>query len=174
MGSFLCCIWWFIAGILLGWLLNWLLSRFFGKDNNCTKNHGHSSSIASGYGIVDNDTNDKVDTKASLVANTPAIDLVLAKSFGFNLKGANDLTVIEGIGPKISELFNTNGVGTFAYLADLSIEQMKQVLKSGGDKFTLARPDTWAEQAALARDNKWNDLKVLQDILVGGIRPEDV
>lgn len=194
MGSFFCCIWWFVAGILLGWLLNWLLSKFLGND--CHDNYDGDRD-SNKYGItsdgdidskLQNDTkingfandgslnvdNGRVDAKASLMETAPAIDLALAKSSGFNLKGPNDLTVIEGIGPKISELFNKNGYSTFAQLADLNLEQMKEVLKSGGDKFTLARPDTWGEQSALARDNRWGDLKALQDVLVGGIRPENI
>jgi len=199
MGSFFCCIWWFIAGILLGWLLNWLLSKFLGNNNDCCENNDDhrgykqgprdinsnnlvgdtnikANSEATVNGFVENNNidNGRVDVKSSLMSTAPAIDLALAKLSGFKLSGVNDLTVIEGIGPKISELFNKNGHETFAQLADLNIEQMKEVLKSGGDKFTLARPDTWGEQAALARDNRWSELKALQDVLVGGIRPENI
>jgi large subunit ribosomal protein L27 len=35
-------------------------------------------------------------------------------------------------------------------------------------------PKTWAKQAKLAHEEKWQDLEDLQDRLVGGREPEDV
>jgi predicted flap endonuclease-1-like 5' DNA nuclease len=99
-----------------------------------------------------------------------AIDLAAAKAAGFALKNANDLTVVEGIGPKINELFNKNGVTTFAQLAAQSVTQMRAVLDGGGPRFRIANPSTWAQQAALAAANKWTELKKLQDGLSGGVK----
>jgi predicted flap endonuclease-1-like 5' DNA nuclease len=31
MSLFTCCLWWFVLGILAGWLLSWLLDRFVGR-----------------------------------------------------------------------------------------------------------------------------------------------
>lgn len=105
---------------------------------------------------------------ASKVADV--IDLTAAKKAGFALKNANDLTVVEGIGPKINELFNNAGVKTFAQLAKQSVAQMRKVLDDGGSRFRIANPSTWAQQAALAADNKWDELKKLQDNLSGGVK----
>ena len=98
------------------------------------------------------------------------IDLAAAKKAGFALKNANDLTVVEGIGPKINELFNNAGVKTFVQLAAQSVTQMRKVLDDGGSRFRIANPSTWAQQAALAADNKWEELKKLQDNLSGGVK----
>ena len=98
------------------------------------------------------------------------IDLAAAKKAGFALKNANDLTVVEGIGPKINELFNNAGVKTFVQLAAQSVAQMRKVLDDGGSRFRIANPSTWAQQAALAADNKWEELKKLQDNLSGGVK----
>ena len=98
------------------------------------------------------------------------IDLAAAKKAGFALKNANDLTVVEGIGPKINELFNNAGVKTFVQLAAQSAPQMRKVLDDGGSRFRIANPSTWAQQAALAADNKWEELKKLQDNLSGGVK----
>ena len=38
------------------------------------------------------------------------IDVGAARSAGFNLKHADDLTIIEGIGPKTDELFRSHGI----------------------------------------------------------------
>ena len=98
------------------------------------------------------------------------IDLAAAKKAGFALKNANDLTVVEGIGPKINDLFNNAGVKTFAQLAKQTAPQMRKVLDDGGSRFRIANPSTWAQQAALAADNKWDELKKLQDNLSGGVK----
>ena len=98
------------------------------------------------------------------------IDLAAAKKAGFSLKNANDLTVVEGIGPKINDLFNIAGIKTFAQLAKQTAPQMRKVLDDGGSRFRIANPSTWAQQAALAADNKWDELKKLQDNLSGGVK----
>ena len=78
--------------------------------------------------------------------------------------------MVEGIGPKINELFNNAGVKTFVQLAAQSVTQMRKVLDDGGSRFRIANPSTWAQQAALAADNKWEELKKLQDNLSGGVK----
>jgi predicted flap endonuclease-1-like 5' DNA nuclease len=82
----------------------------------------------------------------------------------------DDLTVVEGIGVKISELLAQNDIRTFAQLAAASVERLRAILDSGGLRFRTANPETWAEQASLAHDGKWDALKALQDSLQGGRR----
>jgi predicted flap endonuclease-1-like 5' DNA nuclease len=110
----------------------------------------------------------KATAPAVKVAAT--IDLVAAKKAGFAIKNANDLTVVEGIGPKINELFNNAGIKTFAQLAKATVPQMRKILDDGGSRFRIANPSTWAQQAALAADNKWAELKKLQDKLSAGLK----
>ncbi|MEO7344747.1 MAG: hypothetical protein ABIU85_07915, partial [Methylotenera sp.] len=106
-----------------------------------------------------------VPTPKVYVLNTAA-----AKAAGFKPKGPNDLTVIEGIGPKINELFNNAGIITFAQLAKQSVPQMQKILDEAGARYKLAKPTTWAQQSALAAENKWSELKALQDKLSGGVQ----
>jgi predicted flap endonuclease-1-like 5' DNA nuclease len=80
----------------------------------------------------------------------------------------DDLTRIEGIGPKISALLNQNGLHTFAQLAAGSVQQLQSILDSAGPRFRLADPQTWPEQAGFARDGKWDALQAFQDTLKGG------
>lgn len=80
----------------------------------------------------------------------------------------DDLKIVEGIGPKIEELFNNEGIYTFAELADTSVEKMKAILDTAGPRFQIHNPATWADQAALARDGKWDELKKWQDALYKG------
>jgi large subunit ribosomal protein L21 len=78
-------------------------------------------------------------------------------------KIGDDLVIIEGIGPKIAGLFIDAGITTFAQLADTSVERMQEILTAAGPRYAVHNPTTWAEQAALARDGKMDELKVWQD-----------
>lgn len=80
----------------------------------------------------------------------------------------DDLKVIEGIGPKIEELLNAKGIYTFAQLAAAKDEDTQDILKEAESRFQMHDATTWNEQAALARDGKWDELKKLQDELNGG------
>lgn len=83
----------------------------------------------------------------------------------------DDLTKIEGIGPKFAEAFTAVGAGTFAALADKSVDELKALLEGNEDYAALAGRvgDTWPKQAALAAAGKWDELKAWQDELDGGV-----
>jgi len=80
----------------------------------------------------------------------------------------DDLKLIEGIGPKIADLLINAGIVTFADLAASSVEKVSEILSAAGSNFATHNPSTWAEQAILARDGMWDELKELQDRLNGG------
>ena len=86
-------------------------------------------------------------------------------------KEGDDLTKIEGIGPKIAALLAEAGIDTFAKLANTPAEEVSEILKNAGSNFASHNPATWGEQSQLAADGKWDELKELQDRLMGG-RPE--
>lgn len=101
------------------------------------------------------------------------IDLSAARLSGFVLKHADDLTIVEGIGPKINELLLGAGVVTFAQLSRRSVDELRAILDSGGPNFKIANPGTWAQQAGLAAANRWSELRTLQDRLNAGVEPTD-
>ncbi|TXE12853.1 hypothetical protein FUA26_03395 [Seonamhaeicola algicola] len=106
----------------------------------------------------------------SMAAAAPliAFDAAGAKAvFGKKIK-EDDLTVVEGIGPKIQGLFHDSGVKTWKALSECSIEKCKEVLINGGDRFKMHNPGTWPKQAQLAYEGKWQELKNWQDQLDGG------
>lgn len=80
----------------------------------------------------------------------------------------DDLKKIEGIGPKIEELFHAAGITTFAQLEQTSTERMEEILTEAGPRFSSHNPGTWAQQAGLAATGKWDELKAWQDELNGG------
>ncbi|MFJ1472883.1 50S ribosomal protein L21 [Capnocytophaga cynodegmi] len=82
---------------------------------------------------------------------------------------ADDLKKIEGIGPKASEALVAAGVDTFAKLAKKSAEEIKTILAEASSTLAHLDPQTWAAQAQLAADGKWDELKKWQDELNGGI-----
>lgn len=80
----------------------------------------------------------------------------------------NDLKIIEGIGPKIEELYHNAGINTWLALSQTSIEKSQSILDAAGEGFTIHNPGTWARQAELAYQAKWQELKDWQDVLDGG------
>lgn len=80
----------------------------------------------------------------------------------------DDLKAIEGIGPKIAELLNNDGINTWRELANCSVERIQGVLDAAGPRFKLADPKTWPKQSELAADGKWNELQDYQNFLQGG------
>lgn len=80
----------------------------------------------------------------------------------------DDLKKIEGIGPKIADLLNEAGIVSFADLAGSTPEAIQEILDKAGSKFNVHSPATWPAQAQLAADGKWDELKTLQDELIGG------
>lgn len=99
------------------------------------------------------------------------LDTARAAAAGFSLTAyddADDLTAVEGIGPRICEVLHAAGIRRFGDLARSDVGQIQQVLNDAGPRFALARPATWPAQAALAADNHWEALKAWQDVLDGG------
>ncbi len=84
------------------------------------------------------------------------------------IKGLDDLTKIEGIGPKVVELLNAGGIITFNGLSQATDDRLGKILQEAGAPYSGMTYTSWAEQAKLASQEKWDELKTLQDKLVGG------
>ena len=81
----------------------------------------------------------------------------------------DDLTIIEGIGPKLAEVLRTAGITTFPQLAATTPDHLQQLITQAGIR--IADPTSWPEQAALAASGNLQGLRSLQDTLKGGRRP---
>ncbi len=143
-----CCFWWFVFGLLLGWLASWLIGRMIGKG---------TTESAEPMPVAAPPPKQKVDYAA-------------AEAAGFRVTGDDNLEIIEGIGPKIAHLLRTHGVDSFDTLAGMQVSAIQEILTRAGWHYDLARPDTWSEQASLAASNRWEDLHKLQEELIGGVR----
>ena len=100
---------------------------------------------------------------ALIEENEVAFDVSAAKAaLGKNIKH-NDLKLIEGIGPKIENLFHNHDIDTWLKLADLNVAQCRDILMTGGDRYRLHDPASWPMQARMAAEGKWKDLARWQD-----------
>ncbi len=82
----------------------------------------------------------------------------------------DDLTKIEGIGPKIAQTLAAAGIATFADLAQKTPEEIAEVI---ADVRGNHDPATWPRQAKMAADGAWDELKKWQDELLGGKEREE-
>ncbi|MWB96287.1 hypothetical protein GON26_18135 [Flavobacterium sp. GA093] len=80
----------------------------------------------------------------------------------------NDLKIVEGIGPKIETLFNDAGIKTWKELSETTTEKLQAILDAAGENYAIHNPSTWAKQASLAYQGKWQELKDWQQGLLGG------
>lgn len=81
---------------------------------------------------------------------------------------ADDLTRIEGIGPKVAKVLASIGITTFQALATADYNRVKQALVDAG--WPYMDPASWMEQAKLAAEGRWEELGLLQEQLKGGRR----
>jgi len=82
---------------------------------------------------------------------------------------ADDLTKIEGMGPKAAEALTNAGMGTFAALAKGDADKIKEVLTEASSRMAHLDPTSWPKQAQMAADGKWDELKEWQDNAKGGV-----
>jgi predicted flap endonuclease-1-like 5' DNA nuclease len=155
---------WFVLGLAVGWLSGWLVFGFARKKAPAAAAPVHPATPV------------PLPTPSPETAAEPeetgtfprTVDVSAARAAGFNMKHADDLTVIDGIGPKIDDLFHANGIDSLIQVAHLSVQDMLEILESGGPSFQFANPATWAQQAALAAENRWKELKRLQEGMIEG------
>ncbi len=83
-------------------------------------------------------------------------------------KGDN-LTKIEGIGPKAAEALTKAGVATFAELSKAKPAKIKEILAEASSRMAHLDPTSWPKQAKMAADDKWDKLKEWQDKVKGGV-----
>jgi len=82
-----------------------------------------------------------------------------------------DLTRIEGIGPKIQELLYKEGLVNYRLLSDTTTTRLEYIIEEGGPAFYTHRGKaaTWPAQAKLAEHGEWEELAKWQEQLKGGV-----
>lgn len=82
---------------------------------------------------------------------------------------ADDLTKIEGIGPKAAEALVSAGIVSYAKLADADPEEIKEILTEASSRLAHLEPASWPKQAQMAADGEWDELKAWQEKVKGGV-----
>ncbi len=81
----------------------------------------------------------------------------------------DDLTKIEGVGPKAAEALTNAGLETFAKVAKAKADKMKDILTEASSRLAHLDTTSWPKQAKMAADEKWDELKTWQDSVKGGV-----
>jgi predicted flap endonuclease-1-like 5' DNA nuclease len=79
----------------------------------------------------------------------------------------DDLTRIEGIGPKIARTLVDAGITTYDALGTTTVAELQAILDQDPN-LRLAVPTSWPQQAILAAAGDWDELDKLQAELRGG------
>jgi len=82
---------------------------------------------------------------------------------------ADDLTKIEGIGPKTAEALTNGGIKTFSDLSKGDPDEIKEMLTAASSRLAHLDPGSWPKQAKMAAEDKWEELKEWQDKAKGGV-----
>ncbi|NJB36268.1 30S ribosomal protein S2 [Croceivirga sp. JEA036] len=88
-------------------------------------------------------------------------------------KAGDDLTKVEGVGPKAAEALVAAGIATYADLAKAEPAQIKTILTDASPRLAHLEPASWPKQAQMAADGKWDELKAWQDSVSGGIEDSE-
>lgn len=163
------------VAIFLGWLLRIAWERFI-YDDIVIDDHVHDS-------VVDKDIQKNTPKDVQEVHNT-AISITQHTETALTPTPTptpapilmsqpmphqqDDLKIVEGIGPKIQALLQEGGINTWQDLAQSDPNDIKTLLRSAGERYRIHDPSTWPEQAQLAYDHKWDELREFQNFLSGG------
>lgn len=85
----------------------------------------------------------------------------------------DNLTVIEGIGPKTQAALYNSSITTYAQIASASAEDLHRIVKIENNVQIVGDAATWPKQAQFLVDGDAEGLKAYQDRLVGGREPSE-
>jgi predicted flap endonuclease-1-like 5' DNA nuclease len=151
-----------VVGLFLGLLLGWIL--WGSRLKACQKRASELD------GTLRRRESEIADLKAAgkaAEARIGDLEATLAEAQAAAAE-PEDLTVIEGIGPKISNLLAEAGIINYAQLAATGVDRLQEIVRAAS--LAMTDPTSWPEQAALAAADKWDELQTLQDELKGGRR----
>ena len=147
---------WIIAALIVGLVVGYWLARRAFEEGPATEAAPQTSSAAVVAPVA--------EAAAPAPVNRPAETAVSPEP----APSTDDLTTIEGIGPKIAELLAAGGLPSFRDLAGVPVERLQELLDAAGPRYRVHNPASWPSQATLAADGKWDELAALQDRLDGG------
>lgn len=126
-----------------------------------------TASVATGDGAPA----DPVSAESPAADAPDQLDLAAAAAVLGKAIEVDDLTAIEGIGPKIAELCHGIGIRTWGDLAGTEVSLLRTMLTDAGARYKVHNPSSWPEQAQLLAAGRWSDFQALVDRLDGGVQP---
>ncbi len=100
--------------------------------------------------------------KATKKTATPKVTIKTTVAKTTKTTKADDLKVLEGVGPKLEQLLMAAGFTSFALVAKAEVTDLQKVLNAAGSKYKMHNPTSWPLQARFARDGKFDTLKSWQ------------
>lgn len=136
-----------------------------------------SSKGSAAFDLEDDDVdfgpyaNQTVETDTPVTNTSPFVEsmdeeIPIQPDFDTSYLTPDDLTIIEGIGPKIAKILAQADIHTYAQLAKTDSEKLLVALASAG--IFMTDPSSWPDQARFAAEGKWDELKKLQESLQAG------
>jgi predicted flap endonuclease-1-like 5' DNA nuclease len=159
-----------IVAALLGFIIGYLCRRIRKARFIALENEKEQLSIKLDASVKQlNACNRKLEDCINQKDKAVAFDAVAARN-AFSMKiTENDLKIVEGIGEKIASILNKRGIVTWLQLSQKSPEAIKDILlEDGGPTYKIHEPKTWPEQALMAYEGKWTQLKEYQEQLTAG------
>ena len=135
---------WFIIIVLIILIVWWLLVRSAKEQNEIHVDH----------------------PEEHVVDAQPAPEIIPMETKTAVVQIPDDLTLLEGIGPKVNSILATAGIETFSQLAETDVNNLKEILDAAGFKYM--DPTTWPEQARLLAAGNNEEFDNLVSSLKGG------
>jgi predicted flap endonuclease-1-like 5' DNA nuclease len=154
-----------IVAALLGFFIGYLIRRYKHLKLSELENEIDQLKIK-----LDDCRHEKQALLSELEANQGIVfdGKAAASALGYKVV-QDDLKIVEGIGEKIDSILKSRGIDTWLKLSQADAVHVKEILlEVGGQQYNIHEPKTWPQQALLAHEGKWVELKKLQDELKGG------
>jgi len=108
-----------------------------------------SPSLAAAPKPVESKPEEPKATAPKVTASKPVTQPVTRPAPRKRQAGRDDLKKVSGIGPKISELIQAEGIDSFEKLANSDMSTLKGILEKAGTRYATADPKSWPKQAEL-------------------------
>lgn len=155
-----------IIVLLVAAVLGFLIGYFIRKPKTIIK--FVPEPVREGSPEEEKDAEEEVPEKQITDEGIPEFDPETARALLGRKIAQDDLKIVEGIGPVIEGILRKSGIDTWEKLAGSDAENIRSVLATEGQRFRVHDPGTWPQQAGLAFKGKWEELRQLQDGLLGG------
>lgn len=169
----------FLLGVLFRYFLNDRLHHRIGRlerERDEALAHKDSVKLREHYEKIIAEKDQKIDRLNLQLSNLTTVNRpteykeknLAVQTNDLNESKPDKLVKIEGVGPKIAEVLVQNGIVSYEILSKTPSEEIRRILKNSNPIFAVHDPATWPEQALLAHEQRWDELKTMQASLKAG------